>query len=144
MVDPIAPDPRDAIELLYFGYRAFTDEPDRILARRGLSRVHHRILHFVGGAPQISVKGLLAILAVTKQALNAPLRQLIEMKLVTATPDAVDRRVKRLSLTRAGQALEAELTAAQTRLLSEAFNAEGAEAADGWRRVMRRLAGPRG
>jgi DNA-binding MarR family transcriptional regulator len=142
MVDPIAPaDPREAIELLYFGYRAFTDEPDRILARRGLGRVHHRILHFVGGAPQISVKGLLAILAVSKQAVNAPLRQLIEMKLVTTSADASDRRIKRLSLTPAGQALEAELTATQTRMLIDAFDGEGAEAADGWRRVMRRLAG---
>jgi DNA-binding MarR family transcriptional regulator len=79
---------------------------------------------------------------VTKQALNAPLRQLIEMKLVTATADAADRRIKRLSLTPAGQALEAELTAAQARLLSEAFDSEGGEAAGGWRRIMQRLANP--
>jgi DNA-binding MarR family transcriptional regulator len=138
------PELREAIELLYFGYRTFTDEPDRILARRGLGRVHHRILHFVGGTPQISVKGLLATLAVTKQAVNAPLRQLIEMRLVTATPDPGDRRVKRLSLTPAGQALEAELTAAQARLLAEAFDAEGSQAADGWRRIMRRVAKPGG
>lgn len=134
-------DLREAIELLYFGYRAFTDEPDRILARRGLGRVHHRILYFVAGAPHISVKGLLATLAVSKQALNAPLRQLIEMKLVTASPDPDDRRVKRLALTPAGRALEAELTAAQARLLAEAFGAEGETAAADWRRIMRRLAG---
>ena len=39
---------RDAIEHFYFAYRAFTAKPDRILEQRGLGRVHHRILYFVG------------------------------------------------------------------------------------------------
>ena len=77
MVDQTRQDElRHAIELLFFGYRAFTDRPDRILERRGLGRVHHRILYFVGRNPQVSVKGLLEILAVSKQALSAPLRRL--------------------------------------------------------------------
>jgi hypothetical protein len=45
---------QEAIELLYFGYRAFTDRPDRILGQRGLNRVHHRILYFVGRNPDAS------------------------------------------------------------------------------------------
>ena len=88
MVDQISvPDPhplkcredalRLAIEQFYFGYRAFTAPPDRILDQRGLGRVHHRILYFVGRNPQISVNTLLGLLSVSKQALNAPLRQLI-------------------------------------------------------------------
>ncbi|HEY3800211.1 MAG TPA: MarR family winged helix-turn-helix transcriptional regulator [Caulobacteraceae bacterium] len=128
---------REAIELFYFAYRAFTDGPDRILARRGLGRVHHRILYFVGGRPGITVGGLLAVLAVSKQALNAPLRQLGEMKLVEAIADEADRRVKRLRLTPEGQRLEAELTGVQERLLDTAF--AGADAA-GWHTVMQRLA----
>jgi DNA-binding MarR family transcriptional regulator len=131
---------REAIELLYFGYRAFTDGPDRILERRGLGRVHHRILYFVGGNPDISVKGLLALLAVSKQAINAPLRQLTEMKLIDAWADETDRRVKHLRLTEAGRKLEAELTGAQTRLLEAAFGSVGSEEEAGWRAVMRRLA----
>ena len=51
-------DLREAIERLYFGYRAFTGPPDRILERRGLGRVHHRILYFVGRRRGVSVKGL--------------------------------------------------------------------------------------
>jgi len=62
---------RDAIEMLYFAYRGFTDRPDRILERRGLGRVHHRILYFIGRRPEVSVEGLLYLLAVSKQALNA-------------------------------------------------------------------------
>ncbi|HWA62910.1 MAG TPA: MarR family transcriptional regulator [Caulobacteraceae bacterium] len=127
---------RDAIELLYFGYRAFTDGPDRILARRGLGRVHHRILYFVGRNPGVTVGGLLDILAVSKQALNAPLRQLVEMGLVVLTANADDRRIRNLGLTDAGRRLEAELTGAQTRLLEAAMEQAGPDAEAGWRAVM--------
>jgi DNA-binding MarR family transcriptional regulator len=141
MVDQTRQDElRRAIELLFFGYRAFTDRPDRILERRGLGRVHHRILYFVGRNPEVSVKGLLEILAVSKQALSAPLRQLTEMKLVAVLAHAEDRRVKRLTLTPEGRRLEAELTGTQMHCLSDAF--DRAEAADeaAWTRVMARLA----
>lgn len=130
---------RGAIELLYFAYRGFTDRPDRILERRGLGRVHHRILYFIGRRPDVSVRGLLDLLAVSKQALNAPLRQLMEMSLVSALTDPDDRRVKNLRLTPEGQRLEAELTGAQMRHLQTAFDRVGADAEAGWRAVMGEL-----
>ena len=130
---------RSAIELLYFAYREFTDRADRILERRGLGRVHHRILYFIGRNRDISVRGLLQLLAVSKQALNAPLRQLIEMKLVVAAATAEDRRVKALRLTSDGERLEAELTGAQMEHLSAAFERAGATAEKGWRRAMEEL-----
>lgn len=129
----------DAIELLYFAYRGFTDRPDRILERRGLGRVHHRILYFIGRRPDVSVRGLLDVLAVSKQALNAPLRQLMEMGLVTALPAAGDRRVKNLRLTPEGQRLDAELAGAQTPHLQAAFDRAGPDAERGWRAVMTQL-----
>jgi DNA-binding MarR family transcriptional regulator len=135
---------REAIELLYFGYREFTAGPDRILAERGLSRVHHRILHFVGRAPGIPVSALLATLAVTKQALNAPLRQLIERELVTVRAGAQDRRVRELTLTAEGARLEARLAGTQLRQLAAVFAGAGAPAEAGWRAVMRKLAGKQG
>jgi DNA-binding MarR family transcriptional regulator len=131
---------RRAIELLFFGYRAFTDRPDRILERRGLGRVHHRILYFVGRNPEVSVKGLLEILAVSKQALSAPLRQLTQMNLVAVLANGDDRRVKKLTLTPEGRRLEAELTGTQMRRLSEAFDKAGAADEAGWMRVMAGLA----
>lgn len=130
-----------AIEQFYFAYRGFTDRPDRILERRGLGRVHHRILYFIGRRPDVSVRGLLDLLAVSKQALNAPLRQLMEMALVGVAVSPEDRRVKRLSLTEAGRKLEAELTEAQTRHLRAAFDRAGAEATEGWKTVMAELVG---
>jgi DNA-binding MarR family transcriptional regulator len=131
---------RRAIELLFFGYRAFTDRPDRILERRSLGRVHHRILYFVGRNPDVSVKGLLEILAVSKQALSAPLRRLTQMSLVAVLADAEDRRLKRLTLTPEGRRLEAELTGAQMRHLSAAFDKAGPADEAGWMRVMAGLA----
>lgn len=129
----------EAIERLYFAYRGFTERPDRILEKRGLGRVHHRILYFVGRRPDLSVNGLLSLLAVSKQALNAPLRQLMEMHLIAGVADLEDRRVKRLRLTEEGRRLEAELTGAQIRLLQGAFARAGADAEAGWRAVMAAL-----
>ena len=68
---------------MYFSYRAFTKEPDKLLAKRGLNRVHHRVLYFVGRNPGIAVNELLTILDVSKQALNQPMRQLLEMRLIS-------------------------------------------------------------
>jgi DNA-binding MarR family transcriptional regulator len=127
---------RRAIELFYFAYRGFTARADRILERRGLGRMHHRILYFIGREPGLSVKALLGVLAISKQALNAPLRQLVEMRLVAAGPDPGDRRLKTLRLTADGARLEAELTDAQLRGLGAAFDRRGRAAEAGWRTVM--------
>lgn len=141
MVDPIREqDLRSAIEVLYFGYRSFTGRPDRILQKRGLGRVHHRILYFIGRRQGLTVRGLLDLLAVSKQALNTPLRQLIEMKLVSADPDPADRRAKNLRLTSDGEELEAELTGAQMRHLQRAFERAGRRQEQAWRVVMAELA----
>ena len=134
---------RQAIELLYFGYRAFTDAPDRILEERGLGRVHHRILYFVGRHPSISVTRLLAVLKITKQALNAPLRQLMEMRLVAMDTAAHDKRVRELTLTPAGKKLEAQLSGTQLKQLRAVFEETGGEALSGWSQVMKALAAHR-
>ena len=63
-------DLRQGIELLYFAYRDFTAEPDAILAEYGFGRAHHRVIHFVGRNPRITVSELLAILKITKQSLS--------------------------------------------------------------------------
>lgn len=131
---------RKAIELLYFGYRAFTAPPDRILAERGLGRVHHRILYFVGRNPKISVNALLGVLGVSKQALNAPLRQLVEMGLIVADTAVHDRRVRQLRLSADGEALEARLTGEQMVQLGAAFRQAGVGAEAGWLAVMECLA----
>lgn len=135
---------REAIELLFFGYRSFTRKPDSILARRGLGRVHHRILYFVGRDPGLSVAQLLATLGITKQALNAPLRQLIDAAYVVSRAGSSDRRVRELSLTAAGRKLEAQLTGTQLRQLDAIFAEAGEDMEMGWRRIMQLMLVPDG
>src|SRR3954467_15823346 len=57
---------RLAQDLLFFGYRDFTAGADQILAELDLGRAHHRVLHFVGRRPGITVGDLLGILGITK------------------------------------------------------------------------------
>jgi len=130
---------RRSIERFYFAYRSFTASADRMLARRGLGRVHHRILYFVGRHPDTSVNALLEILGVSKQALNAPLRRLIAMKLVASATARHDRRVKLLRLTEGGRKLEGQLTGTQMKHLAGVFQATGPDAEEGWSAVMAAL-----
>ena len=82
------------------------------------------------------MNALFGILGVSKQALNAPLRQLIEMELISAVVAGHDRRVKELSLTVEGALLEARLTGIQLDQLAAAFAAAGPAASAGWHAVM--------
>lgn len=130
---------REAIELFYFAYRSFTAGPDRILREQDLGRVHHRILYFVGRHPHININELLRILDVSKQALNAPLRKLLELGLVEAETATHDRRVKQLVLSKQGQKLEARLTSTQMEHLAKVFEKSGVRAVKAWREVMRKI-----
>jgi DNA-binding MarR family transcriptional regulator len=132
---------RLVMETFFFGYQAFTAKADDMLARRGLSRVHQRILFFIAREPGLSNKALLDVLNVSKQALNIPLRQLLEMQLVAMATDATDKRKRRLSLTRGGAALEQTLRREQMRLVQAALATAGADAAEGWLAFNQALAG---
>ncbi|MDT3720977.1 MarR family transcriptional regulator [Pseudomonas oryzihabitans] len=132
---------REVMESFFFGYQAFTAKADDMLARRGLSRVHQRILFFIARDPGLSNKALLEVLNVSKQALNIPLRQLLEMQLVVVETDASDKRKRRLSLTRGGAALEQTLRREQMRLVQTALASVGPQAAEGWLAFNQALSG---
>ena len=132
----------EPLALLHFGFRAVVKEPDERLARLGLGRVHHRILFFIARKPGLSVSELIAVLGVTKQALNIPLRALTKKRLVRNAVNAENRRQRVLSLTPRGKALEARLSGHQRALFAAAFRRAGAGAARGWACVMRELAAP--
>lgn len=130
---------RTGIELLFFAYRDFIGDPDRILEERGYGRAHHRAIHFIRHRPGITVAGLIDVLAVTKQSLNRVLRQLIEDGLVEQTVGASDRRQRLLHLTEAGMELEASLSAPQRARLRRAFLNAGPEAVAGFREVLEEI-----
>ncbi|WP_286975704.1 MarR family transcriptional regulator [Pseudomonas sp.] len=124
-----------AMEAFFFGYQAFTAKADEMLARRGLSRVHHRILFFIARHPGLSVKELLGYLGVSKQALSTPLRQLLEMHLVQSVTANDDKRKRLLDFTAEGAKLEKALRREQTWLLQKAFGETGEAAAQSWIQV---------
>ena len=128
---------RQGIELLFYAYRDFTAEPDAMLGRYGFGRAHHRVLHFVGRSPGITVSDLLGILRITKQSLSRVLSVLLEQGYVAQTQGRADRRQRLLTLTPAGLALERKLYERQRERLAVAYREAGATAVDGFRRVMR-------
>lgn len=133
---------RKGIEAMFFAYRGFTADPDRILQKHGYGRAHHRALHFIARAPGTTVNNLLSILGVTKQSLNRVLRTLIEDGLVESRVGERDRRERNLYLTEAGAALEAELSAAQRARMRAAYRAAGPEAVAGFRAVLEAMMDP--
>jgi len=129
-------DLRLGIELLFYAYRDFTAEPDRMLDELGLGRAHHRAIYFVGRYPGMNVGELLAILRITKQSLSRVLGELVRKGYIAQKPGAVDRRQRRLELTEQGAALERKLSENQRRRIAAAYKAAGPNAVDGFRRVM--------
>ncbi len=144
MIDLNARELDQAQELLFFAFRNLTAEPDRVLAERGLSRVHHRILYFIRRNPGLGPGDLLRILRVSKQALARPLRELSAQGLLRGEAVPENRRRKRLLLTSAGVRFERRISDLQRRRVAEAFAAAGPTAAASWRQVMSLLGTPQG
>ena len=130
------------IELLFFAYRGFTSDPDRILENYTCGRAHHRALHFIQRCPGTTVNSLLDILGVTKQSLNRVLRQLIEDGLVESKIGEKDRRERHLFLTNSGKDLESELSSAQRKRLRNAYKEAGPDAVQGFRKVLENIMDP--
>jgi len=127
---------RQGIEAMFFAYRGFTADPDRILGEKAYGRAHHRAIHFINRSPGTTVNNLLAILGVTKQSLNRVLRTLVADGLVSSTVGARDKRERHLHLTEAGAALERELSNAQRDRMRSAYRTAGPEAVAGFRQVL--------
>lgn len=134
-------DLRQGMELLYFAYRDFTAEPDAILGKYGFGRAHHRVIYFVGRNPQITVSELLSILRITKQSLSRVLGQLVRDGFVVQRKGESDRRQRLLELTQKGVELERRLSESQRKRIADAYREAGAEAVEGFRRVLSGMIG---
>lgn len=129
-------DLRQGIELLFFAYRDFTAEADTILAKQSFGRAHHRVIYFVGQYPGMSVSELLDILSITKQSLSRVLRQLVNEGYIDQKQGTTDRRQRLLTLTSKGKDLERLLTSEQRARIAAAYKDAGADAVEGFRKVM--------
>jgi DNA-binding MarR family transcriptional regulator len=127
---------RKGIEAMFFAYRGFTADPDRILEDHAYGRAHHRAVHFVNRAPGTTVNNLLSILGVTKQSLNRVLRTLIDDGLVESRVGRKDKRERHLFLTEDGRKLERQLADAQSARMRAAYRVAGPDAVAGFRKVL--------
>ncbi len=133
---------RKGVEAMFFAYRGFTADPDRILERLDFGRAHHRAVHFIHRSPGTTVTNLLTILGVTKQSLNRVLRALIEQGLVEPRVGRQDKRERHLHLTAKGVELERELSDAQRARMRAAYRAAGPQAVAGFRQVLEAMMDP--
>jgi DNA-binding MarR family transcriptional regulator len=129
-----------ALEAIHFGFKALISKPDEQLAEIGYSRIHHRVLYFIGRHANCSVNELLKVMDVSKQYLNRPLRQLTDDGYVRVKIDSKDRRVRRIKLSGQGEKLEFELSNDQRLRFEAVFEVVGPQAEAGWRKVMQLMA----
>ena len=112
----------DLIELLFFAYRDFVGDADRLLTDYGFGRAHHRVLHFVDRQPGMTIAELLDILKITKQSLNRVLKELIGKGFVESRTGTSDRRQRLLFTTPDGHELALRLAKLQTRRIMRALS----------------------
>ncbi len=115
------------VELLFFAYRDFVADPDHMLEEFGFGRAHHRVLHFVGRDPGLTVAALLDILKITKQSLARVLKELIDKGYVFQKEGESDRRQRLLYLTDAGETLRGRLMGPQIARFERACEETGFE-----------------
>ena len=123
-------------ELLFFAYRDFTNDPDRLLDQYGFGRAHHRVLHFVYRNPGLRVADLLNILQITKQSLARVLKQLIDESFIAQRSGKSDRRERLLYATAKGAKLADKLADLQVQRLSAALASAGPGSAEMTRRFL--------
>jgi DNA-binding MarR family transcriptional regulator len=108
------------VEMLFFAYRDFVADADDLLGSMGFGRAHHRVLHFVGRKPGMTVAQLLDILRITKQSLSRVLKDLLERGFVFQKEGPEDRRQRLLYLSPEGEVLWHKLVNPQMQRFREA------------------------
>jgi DNA-binding MarR family transcriptional regulator len=130
------------IELMFFAYRDFVSDPDEILGQYGFGRAHHRVLHFVGRDPGMTVQQLLDILRITKQSLGRVLKELIDKGYVYQKEGESDRRQRLLHLTEAGEELRQRLMRPQMNRIRRAVQSPEGNAAPVFRKALWQMVSP--
>lgn len=130
------------IELLFFAYRDFVSDPDEVLSGLGFGRAHHRVVHFIGRDPGMTVAQLLDILKITKQSLGRVLKELIDKGYAFQKEGENDRRQRLLHLTEKGEDLRQQLIAPQKVRIRRALASVGGDAGHNYRKVLFHLVNP--
>lgn len=100
------------IAMIYFAYQDFSQNID--LERFHITKTQHRILFLVSHLTKPTIKKVLKIMRISKQAFAKPYKDLEERQLLETKPSKDDPRVKDLYLTKEGQAIITELNRDQS------------------------------
>jgi DNA-binding MarR family transcriptional regulator len=129
-----------ALLLMHFAFRGLVVKADVFLAGHELTRVHHRMLYAIARSEQLSIGGLIELLGVSKQALHRPLKYLQDAGYVVAQRDAIEHRVKILSLTAKGREVERLASKHEGAAMNAALAKVSPAEQKAWRKVMIALA----
>jgi DNA-binding MarR family transcriptional regulator len=132
----------ELVEMLFFAYRDFVADADDFLVELKFGRAHHRVLHFVGRSPGMTVAQLLDILRITKQSLSRVLKDLLEQGYVLQKEGPEDRRQRLLYLTPEGTALWQKLITPQMQRFRDAAHHLGEEDGALYRELFLQLINP--
>ncbi len=150
-LDDVSGTPRDGwsfeelltgLALHFFSQLNLTADADRQLADLDLDlgRTHHRVLYICSQKPGVTSGEITRILRITNQALNRPMRELIDGGLVEQKVSSADRRQRLHYATDAGKELFERLAKLQTERLNRAFEAAGPAAVEGFYEVLSHVA----
>jgi len=132
----------ETLSLLMFVHLAVAGDGDRKLVSAGLNRTHHRILFLIGHKPGVTVGEISTLLRLTTQAIQPPLRTLIDKDFIEQQSSERDRRKRHLNLTARGVEFLTMLTSGQFSRMAEARRRAGDDSYEGFLRFMRAMTMP--
>jgi DNA-binding MarR family transcriptional regulator len=127
------------LEHMHYAFRNLVREPDRLLAKHGLGRAHHRALYLIGHYTP-SVGQAARRLNVSNQAFHSTMRDLVERDFVRRRTVPQNRRIRRLMLTPKGRRLERRIDGIQRGMFAAVAKVVGARKMAAWATVMAQLA----
>lgn len=128
-----------SLELILLAERELAGLAMPLARRHGLSAADIRLLQLVAKHPAGTTADLARRLGVTKQTVSRQVAALTASGLLERRPSTSDARKVLLQLTEVGRARSDEIGELQRRRLRLAFKRAGADAVDGFRRVLTAL-----
>lgn len=129
----------EAVELMFYGHRGVIRDADDYLSQFGLAQSHLRIMYILARCDGINMGDLVSALGISKQAVQRPLKALLDGEFVAVSRCPGRHRYKALHLTQRGREAEHEASELKRALLAKAF-AEDAADVEAWTRIMRAIA----
>ncbi len=83
--------------------RLIDNQIDSLLKQHAIARSQYRVLYYVSRQPGLTQKELIDMLQVQGSTLTLIVDTLVQKGWLIRTPDSLDRRIKKLSLTSEGQ-----------------------------------------